>query len=291
MQSRDDHVVLSGHVVRVKLKCRGCGYDLRGLSATGTCPECGHPINKTVLSTLDPETSGLPRLRTPTRTAMAYLVMVIMMFLSTCLGVATTIEARLATVSRDLNDLALALLPPSPELVNTILLSAACVCSFLIDLGLKDRPQENRRSLLVLRVGMLLVLAGWVMSWADLDVQIVLFLAMLLVLWGLRGISRDLGRYSITWRRSLAGTQQIEPLIAATVAAMLGFVTRHFALMAQWYSIASIGALLALISLLLLIIGLIYVVWNACWILKAICSPPPAPSDLLEIPGGDPDTM
>lgn len=37
-----------------RLRCASCRYDLRGLSVMGTCPECGLPIQATLLSIVDP---------------------------------------------------------------------------------------------------------------------------------------------------------------------------------------------------------------------------------------------
>jgi hypothetical protein len=34
-----------GAVVADSIPCRGCGYDLRGVPATGHCPECGRPVS------------------------------------------------------------------------------------------------------------------------------------------------------------------------------------------------------------------------------------------------------
>ena len=40
-----DAPLLAGELwdrVAMQMRCQGCGYDLRGLAPSGTCPECGH---------------------------------------------------------------------------------------------------------------------------------------------------------------------------------------------------------------------------------------------------------
>ena len=34
-------------------KCVGCGYDLQGIGAMGTCPECGMSIRRSIRETID----------------------------------------------------------------------------------------------------------------------------------------------------------------------------------------------------------------------------------------------
>jgi len=50
------------------LPCVGCGYNLRGLSVKGDCPECGLRVGATVLAIVDPYASELEPLRAPART-------------------------------------------------------------------------------------------------------------------------------------------------------------------------------------------------------------------------------
>ena len=51
--------------VSASLHCRHCGYDLRGLDASGRCPECGFDVWSSVVHTVDPTSSRLPSLRNP----------------------------------------------------------------------------------------------------------------------------------------------------------------------------------------------------------------------------------
>ncbi len=48
------------------LPCASCGYNLRGLSVRGNCPECGVPVRATILARIDPratEIQPIPRPR------------------------------------------------------------------------------------------------------------------------------------------------------------------------------------------------------------------------------------
>ena len=51
------------------LLCVSCGYNLRGLSIRGTCPECGVAIRATILHIVDPLASELRPIRFPRLTA------------------------------------------------------------------------------------------------------------------------------------------------------------------------------------------------------------------------------
>ncbi|MCC7388677.1 MAG: hypothetical protein IT431_07895 [Phycisphaerales bacterium] len=45
------------------LCCASCGYELRGLTIMGTCPECGLPIQATLLSLVDPRAAEIQPIR------------------------------------------------------------------------------------------------------------------------------------------------------------------------------------------------------------------------------------
>ncbi len=47
------------------LRCASCRYELRGLSVKGECPECGLPIQATLLSIVDPMAEELQPVRRP----------------------------------------------------------------------------------------------------------------------------------------------------------------------------------------------------------------------------------
>ncbi|MBK7404754.1 MAG: hypothetical protein IPJ41_08995 [Phycisphaerales bacterium] len=56
------------------LRCASCRYDLRGLSVMGTCPECGLPIQATLLSIVDPMAAELRPIRRPRLLACGLVV-------------------------------------------------------------------------------------------------------------------------------------------------------------------------------------------------------------------------
>ena len=51
------------------LPCIICGYDLKGVTIRGSCPECGTLVRATILYTVDPEAEEFRPLLTPTITA------------------------------------------------------------------------------------------------------------------------------------------------------------------------------------------------------------------------------
>ncbi len=60
--------------LRGDLRCARCRYNLRGLSVTGPCPECGTPIRATLLMTVDPMAAELQPVRAPWLTAHGLLL-------------------------------------------------------------------------------------------------------------------------------------------------------------------------------------------------------------------------
>lgn len=56
------------------LSCARCGYNLRGLSIRGVCPECATPVRATILTKVDPLAQELRALSMPRVTAGALVV-------------------------------------------------------------------------------------------------------------------------------------------------------------------------------------------------------------------------
>lgn len=56
------------------LPCIRCGYDLRGLSIRGVCPECGTPLRTTILYRVDPEADAFQPIRFRRAVAAALVI-------------------------------------------------------------------------------------------------------------------------------------------------------------------------------------------------------------------------
>jgi len=79
-------------VIRVSAYCRGCGYNLRGLTAGGRCPECGAEIWQTILHLVDPAGSRLPKLVNPNRVGNSLLWLMCCLLLSSLLLVVFALD-------------------------------------------------------------------------------------------------------------------------------------------------------------------------------------------------------
>lgn len=60
--------------LRGDLRCARCRYNLRGLSITTVCPECGVPVRATLLHTVDPMAAELRPVRAPVLTAYGLIL-------------------------------------------------------------------------------------------------------------------------------------------------------------------------------------------------------------------------
>lgn len=65
------------------LPCIRCGYNLRGLSIRGVCPECGAPVRGAILSVVDPQADVLQPINRPRLVAVS-----VVLWLSAALGAA-----------------------------------------------------------------------------------------------------------------------------------------------------------------------------------------------------------
>ena len=64
------------------LKCASCGYNLRGVSIRGVCPECGLAVRATILAVVDPRAGELKPVVMPRLTGTALLVCPVLVLVS-----------------------------------------------------------------------------------------------------------------------------------------------------------------------------------------------------------------
>jgi hypothetical protein len=275
------------------VNCRRCGYILHGLSAEGTCPECGLNIADTLRSIVDPAASRLPRLADPGKVGRG-LWWLILCCVGALLGLVADTVIHLVTGDplRQWRFVGL-VIPRDLPLLSALMAGAGLWAVFRL------KPQSNGeasgaiwRDLLLLLFGLL----GWVLLAMGLwligrrgggeglrvPVQLVLCLSAGLVLLGTDGVLRTIGRRSRIYRQSHAARQQVLAMIAAVAGAAIGVAARGLVRLVDgpaW--IASSGTVLLWVSTLMAVIGLLYMLLNAWWIRAALCSPAPLLRDLL----------
>lgn len=290
-------------VVRTGLACRGCGYDLRGIASAGHCPECGLEVWETIVATVDPAASSLPRLADPRGVANGMAWVTLGMF-----GAMTAIIAGPALVWIE------GVVGVRPGAIAAWLSTrgALVAIGFLV-IGtlavLRIKPRSRTKAVkgawqhvTVLGVGMLLstvVLMTWYgleRTWSqgiapglagDIEahrgwIRIGLLLTWVLALVGFRGVIREVGRRSRTFRRARGGRQRVNTLIAGIGGVAVGEGLRLVALHSdRWDELLTVGSILAAISLLMVFIGLGYLTVNVWWIRRSLLRPPPRLRDLL----------
>ena len=70
-------------------------------------------------------------------------------------------------------------------------------------------------------------------------------------------------------------------MVAATTGVAAGGLIRLLGLSRSWGGLATLGAVISLISTLMLLIGLTYLVVNVSWIRRSLHRPPPELSEIL----------
>lgn len=303
---RSGSVPDTGAMVIADVHCRGCGYDLRGLPAEGRCPECGLEVWETIVSTVDPTASRLPRLTNPKAVGNGLLLLMVS-FLLGGLSYATmpvfTGAVRAAAVT----------VRAGPVVWPRDLPMVAAVAGFL---GLwavtrlwpaqgAARGEPLRRDLRLLFGGLavwtVFSLGWWLVRWRwllalrmeseTLSVllsslfYLALCAAALGALSGLGGVLREIGLRSRVYRRARGGRQQIQPMLAAVVGVAVGVLVQAIApAIPRTRSIEGLGEVVIAVSMLMLIIGMLYLLLNAWWIRAALRQPPP-PMDAILGPG------
>ena len=293
---------LSHAHVAAPLPCRWCGYDLRGLSASGRCPECGARTWDTVIRALDPDAARLPRLRNPAAVGDG------LFWLMVC-GLFAMLAAIARPLAQWLDQLGSSRLrgfsmwtPPWFDILAGALGALALVSIILFKPPRgKEESGPVRRDLTFLALGIaawsaiFILLGMWSMTsrWMNSDMALLLRLlasiAAIVALFGARGILGIIGQRSREYRTSRGGRQGLEAMIAAIGAAAVGRLIRHFADAGMLPTAAiTMGNMIIWISTGLALVGMVYLVINAWWIRRALRQPPSTIDELL-VPGSPED--
>lgn len=290
--------------VSASMHCRNCGYDLRGLDASGRCPECGLDIWPTVVHTVDPTSSRLPSLRNPTAVGNALALLTLCMFLGALLMALPWVASALSDMQTDGGSSNRAeqwwdRLPGLDWHYALLLIVAGIWGVWTLAPPRGSEPHGPVwDDIWRLVVGY----SGWLASATMLarisDAQAVtqrhprLVLALaagvfaIIGLFGLRGAFRVIGQRSREYRRMKGGRQSVELIMPAIGAAMLGSLIAHLSRFSwfpvSWrFSVQTIGRVLAAVGMLMVLIGLAYLVVNAWAIRNALRKPPPALDEVL----------
>lgn len=273
-------------MVLTPIYCRRCGYNLYGLPADGPCPECGLEAWESILHTVDPATSRLPRIRNPRVVGDSLLsIMICLATVSILLVVrplarwfdamdragvgslASWTPAWLLVIAGGAGLAALIwvrrLAPPAGEEQGSLVWRDIR----WLGLGLASW------SMLVIATGLMQVVAapGWAITAGWLAVAAVAVVPLL----GLRGVFRTIGLRSRAYRTASGGRQGIRAMVVATIGAAVGQSLRLLAMLTGIEALTPFGIVVTSICVLMVVIGLIYLVANAWWIRTALRCPPP----------------
>lgn len=288
------------HPIAHDLPCRTCGYQLRGLSALGRCPECGAEAMNSIAAAVDPVLRATIRLSAPTRTALSLVLLVVLM----SLAVLVQFVGPATAIMQDLLD--------RPGSEATTLVAAGwwaaagmLVLASVVSLGIAPKSEELLRAewgrrRVALSAGLLLwaiVLVamppafGWrpggpfPSSFVLIITTAWQLLAALAPLSGLRSVLSYLGRRCQRWRQARQGRQSVDALLGAGAGVLVFSTAVPIMATYRFETLHSLALLLTVSSAAILALGLAYLVVNAWWIARTLVRPPAILGEL--VPGTD----
>jgi len=283
------HAELERTLIAAELRCARCSYNLRGLSPLGVCPECGQDIWTTLVRTVDPAASRLPKLTNPR--AVAWSILWIML----CASAAALLLAY-AAVRDALNHTMSGLLAISSEQLALGACAAAVLALPGVVVIAPPRRKERSRTIW-LRIWLLAIgLLAWALAnyaWsmmvhqphtpmAEMLVRLGMCGSWALALIGIDGILKVIGQRSRAYRTARGGRQSAQAMIAASAAVALGTLIQGLVRMRiAPTELGMYGKVLVWASSLMLLIGLAYMLINTLWIWRSLLAPPPSLDALL----------
>jgi hypothetical protein len=274
---------------------------VQGLRADGRCPECGMPLWESILHTVDPEASRLPKIRNPRAVGNALVILTLCMLLATLILVGHPVAEWIDSWSGSTGFLAVDWVPRSLSWASWLIAIGGLWAVWML------KPPRGKELGVAVWLEIWLIAVGWfgwavcATLWGDAMqrgfgerrlflMQLCTSMTAVVGLMGLRGVLGVVGKRSREYRRSRGGRQGVEALIGAISGAVLGTALQHLviggALPKGW---EYIGRVILWICTFMILVGLMYLLVNAWWIRRALRKPPP-PMDQVLLPQVPPDT-
>lgn len=278
------------------LPCVRCGYDLRGLSIRGVCPECGTPLRTTILYRVDPEADAFKPIRFPKLVAASLVVWPSASLLAmACLWLARVVEL--------LRSFGLSVDVSAVPLVQIAIGASAVAALALLGLIRPTGTLAWWKSWCLL-VGVLsyipIMIALWNMALIDrvfpnpfLEFtrtdrwawRLLLGAGMVGVFLGFRPVARELVHRCLALRTGRVDRQTLLTMVVATVVAGLGDLIR-----VSGVNIPGMGgeALEILSTILILVgsgfvtIGMVACIVDGWRIGRSVLLPSPSPRSVIE---------
>lgn len=284
---------LTHAVVVPDLKCRRCGYNLRGLPADGQCPECGFDIWGTIVHETDLEASQLPKLHDARGVGNGLFMLMLLMLVGAMLMVSGPLVHQFRSLEPFASSrLQFLLSPKLPYYVGVLFLGGLwSVWKLRPTMGDRATPTawSDIRLLTLGLVGWssVAILIGSLFASPDFitirhSAMLVSYGCAASIFVGLRGIFKVIGERSRAYRRSREGRQNLGSMVAALLGMASGegisLLCSADLLSAAW---PITGAILRWVCGFMLILGLVYLTVNAWWIRRSMIRPSRSLDELL----------
>lgn len=284
------------------LPCARCGYELKGLSIRGSCPECGLAVRATLLAAVDPAADELRPLVHP-RVVVCGLV-------TWCAGGLVGGVGVLSLRILDLTGWASSELAHRVGLVGLIGVGASWIGSTVLIRPVPGTPMRDSVRAVIALVAYAGVVAGYAYLHLHFDlvrleppyldpgvvtptrsaVRLLMGALLLVIIVFLRPNARMLAARSLVVRTGRVDRQPMYAMAAAVGVAMLGDVA-HLATPALSGIAADVlwtaGSLLIAVGSMLLLAGLAGMVVDAVRVSRVLLEPSPSMRDVLEGRAGD----
>jgi len=285
------------HPISQDLACRTCGYQLRGLSALGRCPECGAEAMASIATAVDPALRAFVRLASPARTASSLLLVVSLMSLAVLVQLVAPVVAVIQEVTDRPGPQAAQLMPLGWWIAAALLTLASIASLAIAPLSEPLLRAEWGRRRIALSAGLLLwaiaiVALPFAFGWRPGGSYPSSFVLIITTAWqllsalaplsGLREIVTRLGRRCQRWRHARQGRQSVDALLAAGAGVLVFSTAVPIMASYRFDSLETMALLLAGSSAAILALGLAYLVVNAWWIARALVRPPALLGEMVE---------
>jgi len=284
------------------LPCVRCRYDLRGLSVREVCPECGMPIQATLLAVVDPHATELRPLHRPWITAIGM-----------CVWTACALGAALLLWWVRVEPLVLGEPTPRDDWPVRLILILTAMSGLGAASMIQPHDMIPRRFIWRSAVGVALyaplVAALWRLlveldplrptpfsfegaaDWERVSLRVLASLLIVLIVLCLRSSARMLAARSLVMRTGRADRQTMIALIATVgvwlIGDLIALATRA-APEATDPILSMVSTIVIAVGSGLFTIGLAWMVWDTLRLAPVLIEPSPALDEVLSYGGASP---